>query len=346
MSNFSSLASLGWQPFFQQQLSLEEWNDSAPARVIEQHKSAVRVATHEWALNLDLLSSMPNFVVGDWLLLNADRRFTRLLERKTCFARKAAGTGIRRQLIAANIDTAFIVSSMNEDFNLNRLERFLAVVNEAGAEPVIVLSKADKCTQPIQFVDQAQGLDPFLAVVAVNSLNAESVAQLSPWTCEGKTVTVVGSSGVGKSSLVNTLLEDDQQTTRGIREDDDKGRHTTTRRSLFALPGGGLILDTPGMREIQLVESREGIATTFSDIEELSGNCQFSDCHHLTEPGCAVIDAIATGMLEQRRFNNYLKLRRENDRNSASLAEGRANAKAQGKFYKKTQSEAKRLKGR
>ena len=346
MSNLSSLADLGWQTFFQQQLSLDEWDEAIPARVVEQYKSELTVATESSVFNITLLATMPEMVVGDWLLLDSQQHVIRLLDRKTCFSRKAAGSKLKKQLISANVDTAFIVSSMNADFNLNRIERFLSLVNESGAEPVVLLSKSDQSETPQNFVEQIQALDPFLMVEAINCLDAESVSKLSPWIKEGTTIAVLGSSGVGKSTLINTLLGEERQSTRSIREDDDKGRHTTTRRSLISLGAKGVILDTPGMREIQMADCKEGIATTFADIEALAEQCKFGDCQHQTEPGCAVQQAISSGELDQRRLNNYLKLLREESFNSATLSERRSSDKALGKFYKYTLSEAQKLKGR
>lgn len=346
MANNDALADLGWQPFFQQQLSLEEWDTAIPARIVEQYKSEVTVTTGTDTFNIVLLPSMPEMVVGDWVLLDSNTQFLRLLERKTCFSRKAAGSKLKKQLISANVDTAFVVCSMNEDFNLNRIERFLALVNEAGAEPVVVLSKSDQTAAPETFIEQVQSLDAFLAVEAINGLDENSVAKLQPWLKKSSTIAVLGSSGVGKSTLINTLLGDEQQATAGVREDDGKGRHTTTSRSLISLKDGGLILDTPGMREVQLADSKEGIATTFADIEHYAEQCRFSDCGHASEPGCAVQQAVQSGDLDQRRLDNYLKLLREDALNSASLAQRRADDKALGKFYKTTLSEAQKLKGR
>lgn len=345
MSNHQLPANLGWQPFFQQQLSLDEWEESIPVRIIEQYRSEITISTGENTLNLPLLPSMPEMVVGDWILLNKENRFKRLLERKTCFQRKASGTKLKEQLISANVDTAFIVSSMNDDFNLNRIERFLALVNEAGAEPVILLSKSDLAESPQDFIEQIQSLHGFISVESVNCLSRDSLLTLQPWLNQGSTIAVLGSSGVGKSTLVNTLLGKEQQTTSGIREADSKGRHTTTNRSLITLKDGCLILDTPGMREIQLADCKDGIATTFKDIEALAAQCQFSDCQHQQEPNCSVLNAIEAGELEQRRLDNYLKLQREESRNSASLSERRAIDKAFGKFYKRTLEQSKRLKG-
>jgi len=345
MPNSYSLTNLGWQPFFQQQLSLDEWDEVIPARIIEQHKSAIIVAVEQDTRSLEIHHSMPDLVVGDWILLDTNHHFLRLLDRKTCFTRKAAGSKVKQQLISANVDSAFIVCSMNEDFNLNRIERYLSLVNESGAEPVIVLSKSDLDDSPEDKVAAVQNLDQLLAIESVNCLDSESVAKLSAWIRQGSTIAVIGSSGVGKSTLVNTLVGESLQSTAGIREDDSKGRHTTTSRSLVILESGGLILDTPGMREIQLADSREGISSTFTDIEVMAQQCKYADCQHQSEPGCAVREAVADGELEQRRLNNYLKLLREDAFNSASLSERRANDKSLGKFYKRTLAESKKLKG-
>lgn len=350
MSDLTSLSSLGWQAFFQQQLLLDEWDTAFPARIIEQHKSEIKVATSDETITLPLTHGMPEMVVGDWLLLeeSADqhKHFSRLLDRKTCFARKAAGSKVQKQLISANVDTAFIVCSMNDDFNLNRIERFLSLVNESAAEAVVILSKSDQADSPEEFIQAVQKIDPLLMVEAINCLDPDSIKKLSPWVKQGTTIAVLGSSGVGKSTLTNTLLGESKQDTEGIREDDSKGRHTTTSRSLIGLSAGGLILDTPGMREIQLADSKDGIATTFADIEAFAEQCRFADCGHQSEPGCAIQRAIESGELEPRRLANYQKLLKENAFNSASLSDRRASDKALGKFYKNTLVQAAELKGR
>ena len=304
------------------------------------------VASEHGLQDLPLLHSMPTMVVGDWVLLDAHGHFVRLLERSTCFRRKAAGEKVDWQLISANVDTAFILTSANEDFNLNRIERFLALANEAGAEPVVVLSKADLVDDIAPFIEKVSALGNHPATLSVNCLDSDSLRQLDDWIREGETLVVLGSSGVGKSTLINTLLGETRQQTGGIRDDDAKGRHTTTRRSLIAMPRGGLILDTPGMRELQLADAREGIAATFADIEALAEQCRFVDCQHQQEPGCAVRRAVESGEIDQRRLDNYLKLLREEALNSASLSEKRARDRATGKYYKRTLAESQKLKGR
>ena len=344
-TNHITLAQLGWKGVFQQQLTLEESEEGQVARVVVQQRSQLTLLTDTGEAVLPVLPSMPALTVGDWLLLDADGHYLRCLERSSLFSRKAAGTKVNTQLIAANVDTVFIVCSLNQDFNLNRIERYLALAHEADVTPVIVLSKVDCCDAPEGFIQQVQALDPLLMVIAVNSLDEESVRQLEPWCQVGNTITLLGSSGVGKSTLINTLLGRHAQKTHSIRVDDDKGRHTTTGRSLHILPSGGLLLDTPGMRELQLADCEHGIEDTFAEISQLAARCRFSDCRHESEPGCAVHAAIEAGELDKRRLENYRKLMREQAMNSATLAEKRARDRDLGRYYRSVLSESKRLKG-
>ncbi|MFW2374733.1 MAG: ribosome small subunit-dependent GTPase A [Gammaproteobacteria bacterium] len=338
MTNINSLPQLGWQAFFQQQLTLDEWEHFTLARVIAQERSIIHLLSPETKLSLPVTPGMPVMTVGDWVVLDSAGKFHRLLDRLSLFSRKAAGTKVTTQLIAANINTLFVVCSMNQDFNLNRIERYLALANEADVEPVVVLSKADVCDHPQEYAQRVQRLDPLLNVVMVNSLDPDSVGQLEAWCRAGNTVALLGSSGVGKSTIINTLSGKTIQRTDAIREDDDKGRHTTTGRSLHLLSAGGLLLDTPGMREIQLADCEHGIEETFAEISELASQCKFSDCQHQAEPGCAVRAAIDAGSLDERRLTSYLKLMKEQAFNKATLAEKRARDRDLGRYYRSVQA--------
>jgi ribosome biogenesis GTPase len=218
--------------------------------------------------------------------------------------------------------------------NLNRLERYLALTNEAGVEAVIVLTKIDCCDDSQDYITRAQGLGETLDVVAVNSLDTNGVDPLTHWCLPGKTIAFLGSSGVGKSTLINTLTGQSTQRIQAIRQDDAKGRHTTTGRSLHLLPSGALLLDTPGMRELQLADCEHGVDETFSEITALAQQCKFSDCRHQAEPGCAVRKAIETGTLDERRLQSYLKLMKEQALNQATLAEKRANEREFGRYVR------------
>ncbi len=355
----ASLSQLGWSNHFIQQLSLDEWDTFIPARIIQQHRSELEVAIEGSCLTVCApLNLQSQFVVGDWVLLDQQHQVQRLLERKSSFSRKASGSKVGEQLIASNIDTLFIVTSLNQDFNLNRIERYLVLANEAGVEPVIILSKADLCESQDQidnFVMQVQKLDALLMVVPLNTLDEANLEKLSPWCKPGQTLALLGSSGVGKSTLANLLLHKKELVTGSIREDDAKGRHTTTSRSLHVIEpsdqlAGGLVLDSPGMRELQLVNSEEGIEETFHDIMELAQQCKFSDCHHETslseKSGCAVQAAIKTEQLDARRLASYQKLLSEDAFNSATLAQKREKDKQLGKMIKSALKSAKARKKR
>jgi len=339
MANLN-LVQLGWRPFFQQQIELEHRNYPV-CRVAAQHRNRLELLSETGLAEYALHPGMPAITVGDWLLLDPAGQFLRLLDRQSVFRRRAPGRKISEQLIAANVDTLFVVTSLNEDFKLNRIERYLSLANEAGVEPVVVLSKSDLSQNPERFQREVQGLNPLLAVETINCLDAAEVQKLLPWCGTGRTVALMGSSGVGKSTLLNTLLGEGIQITGPIREKDGKGRHVTTGRSLHRMQGGGLLLDTPGLRELQLTECDEGVNSTFTEIVSLAERCRFADCAHSNEPGCAVQEAIARGELHARRLSSYQKLMREQEFNSATLAERRAKDKRFGKMIKSVLSEKK-----
>lgn len=349
----SSLAELGWSHFFQQQLSFEEWETTRPVRVVSVHRNIIDTISEQGAQQITLPGSwhgrsaenLPT--VGDWLLVDSQTgRPLQLLERKSLFERRAAGSEARLQLIAANIDTLFIVSSCNQDFNLSRLERYLALALEAGVDSVLVLTKSDMVDDVDFYRRQALSLNANLLVETVNSLESSSVEALRAWCGSGQTVALVGSSGVGKSTLINTLCDASAQKTGEIREDDARGRHTTTSRSVHFLPGGGLLIDNPGMRELQMSECAAGVAALFEDVERFAQQCRYNDCRHDSEDGCAVKDAICSGVLDSRRLVSYRKLMAEQARNSETIAERRRRDRDFSKLCRNTMAARRRERGK
>lgn len=320
-SAMDDLAPLGWTGRFARQL---DGTDLHPARVAEVQRSHVLVLPG----NLRLLApgGTGRFAVGDWLLHDGTSALRRL-EPRTEIARKAAGEGSERQLIAANVDTLGIVTSCNADFSVPRLERYLAVAMQAGCLPLVILTKADQTRDPEAYLREARRLSPLVTALALNALDPEEVARLHPWVAAGQTLALVGSSGVGKTTLQNALTGV-EQATQGIREDDAKGRHTTTARQLRRTLAGGCLIDTPGMRELGMLDAAEGIAQVFADIEELATRCRFRDCAHEGEPGCAVQAAIAEGALEPDRLKRWRKLAREDRLHTESLHERHARTRA------------------
>lgn len=234
-----------------------------------------------------------------------------VLPRKSLFLRRAAGTSKTEQVVAANIDTVFLCMSLNNDFNLRRLERYLAVAWESGADPVVVLTKSDLCEDLPRKLEEVEVIATGVEILTTSSMVEDGYRQIIPYLTESKTVAFVGSSGVGKSTLINRLLGEEQLSTDGLRND-DKGHHTTTHRQLLVLSNGAMVIDTPGMRELGMWDAASGVEQTFAEIEELAAHCRFRNCSHTSEPGCAVRAAIQCGALDVGRWQSYQKLRSEN----------------------------------
>jgi len=326
------LAALGWQPFFAQQTDVDELAETPPVRIIEVHRNGL----HALGDGIDMMIPPgPAATVGDWLLLDQETPVnSRVLERKSLIKRRAAGSDRKVQLIAANIDTTFIVTSCNQDFNVARLERYIALALEAEASPVILLTKIDLCETPEDYVRQAEAISDIVPVVALNAKSDTPKTKLADWCKAGKTVAFLGSSGVGKSTLANALSDTLAIETQAIREIDAKGRHTTTRRQLHFVPGGCVLLDTPGMRELQLTDTAAGVEDLFSDLHDLSTQCKFNDCRHETEPECAVRAALENGDIDSARLARWAKLVAEDRFNSATLAQRKTKDKALGKLIR------------
>lgn len=319
-----SLTRLGWNDFFAAGFAVHAEAGYVPARVALEYNQFYRVHTasgellaevsgklkHEAASRADLPA------VGDWVAIrpveNEEKAVIHaVLPRRGRFARKTKGSKTEEQIVGANIDTVFLVTSLNQDFNLRRVERYLTIAWESAAAPVIVLSKADLCEDVAEKFDEIQSIAVSVPIHAVCAITGDGLDELQQYFGAGKTVALIGSSGVGKSTLINALLGFERQLVKEVREHDDRGQHATRHRELILLPGGGIVLDTPGMRELQLWDVEEGVEATFEDIEELAVDCYFSDCKHESEPRCAVRAAIETGTLETERLENYLKLQRE-----------------------------------
>lgn len=314
-SNGYTLDQLGWRPGYAQHLTLEDFEAGWLARVLAVHRSGVQVLGSRGAASVALPSSLAatldgGLAVGDWVTVEDDApRVRRVIERHSLIARLAAGRGRRMQAIAANLDTLLVVSSCNEDFNPARLERYLALARDARVTPVVVLTRAD-LADAAPYLDRAGTVAQGVEVLALDATSPAAAVPLAPWLGAGRTLALVGSSGVGKSTLTNTLAGA-AQSTGAIRQDDARGRHTTTAREMFALPGGAWLIDTPGMRELRIGAVAEGLEAAFDDIGALAEGCRFRDCSHAGDAGCAVERAVADGRLEARRLASFRKLERE-----------------------------------
>jgi len=314
------LSTLGFSPFFEDQLL---GRDAIPARIAAEHRGSYHVWSQTGVGAAQLAGRLVQELegeafpgVGDWVTLKSapgpDQTsiIDSLLTRRTVFIRGAAGRQARGQVVAANVDTVFAVCGLDADYNIRRIERYLARIWASGAQPVVILNKCDVCDARDERVAEVEAICLGVPVFATSALLSKGVEEIQPYIWPGATAAFVGSSGAGKSTLVNALMGEDKMATGDVRADDGRGRHTTTHRQLIVLPRGGLLIDTPGMRELQLLDE-EGISTVFSDVEELSAQCRFGDCSHESEPGCAVREAVARGELPAKRLEHYLKLAAE-----------------------------------
>jgi len=337
-----ALHDLGWSDFFSSQLAeLDPNSEIAAARVAEENREMFRLLSTQGEFMAEVSGKFRHEVtgradfpaVGDWVLASTRKEESRatihrLLNRKSKFSRKIAGKKTEEQIVAANVDVVFIVSSLNSEFNLRRLERYVALAWESGAQPVIVLNKSDLSGNPVEFRGEAEAAAIGVPVILTSALLGDGIEEIremmrsapeksSPGESASenipvaKTAALLGSSGVGKSSLINAILGTELLDTGEVRESDDRGRHTTTTRHLIVAPGGGVLIDTPGMRELQLWDASEGIDQAFGEIAELAAHCKFRDCKHVNEPGCAVHAAVESGALEADRLESFHKLGRE-----------------------------------
>lgn len=313
------LEGIGFDSRFVRDFESLQFEGAVPGRVVWQSTYSYRVQCEDGEIAAEptgkvKAGDLP--AVGDWVAVRpaaADEMGTILaiLPRKSAFSRNTASKGVSEQVVAANIDEVLIVTDLDRDFNLRRLERYITLVYNSGASPVVVLNKTDLAADVESVFAQTEAVSPGVPIFAVSAEKNQGIEQLKNHIGQGKTVAFLGSSGVGKSTIINCLLGEDRMEVGEVREADGKGRHTTTHRELVSLPGGGAVIDTPGMREIQVWGDEEGLVEAFPEIEDLTAACRFRNCRHDSEDGCAVLEALDSDRLDKGRFESYMKLRAE-----------------------------------
>jgi ribosome biogenesis GTPase len=319
-----SLKQLGWEEFHKQKDDIFIEEGFTVARVFAEHKHIYKLFTEvgevlaevSGKLRYETIDEEAFPSVGDWVVISLrveEMKATihKVLPRKSKFSRKVAGVNTKEQIVASNIDTIFLVNALNKDFNARRIERYLIMAWESGASPVVLLSKADLSTDLEEKLRETEKAAVGVPIHIISAVDKRGLDELAQYLQPGKTIALLGSSGVGKSTLLNFLAGEELQETKEVREFDDRGRHTSTSREMFILDNGAIMIDTPGMRELQLWGGADGISEAFEDIEELASNCKFSDCMHKKEPGCAIKKAIEDGIIDEKRFKSYVTLQRE-----------------------------------
>ena len=353
----SNLESIGYSDWFNNRVDDEKISSHEVARIVSVHKDSYTVSRGEGEvfaeLSGNLLYSAGSAIdlpaSGDWVyadFYDEDNHaiIYGVLPRKTLLKRKTSGRKVDYQLIAANIDVAFIIQSLNENFNLRRLERYLVMVNETGIEPIVLLSKCDLMSE--REIEETRkkvlGISPGITVLEFSNISKKNIDSIINSLKAGYTYCLLGSSGVGKTTLLNSILGKEKFETRSVSKIQSKGRHTTTVRQLVQLETGAMILDTPGMRELGGISIGDGLDETFSEILEISRMCTFSNCSHTSEKGCAILSAIETGELSEQRYRNYLKMKKESEFNQFSYLEKRNRDKSFGKMVKEVMKNKKK----
>ena len=318
------LESLGWSEFFESAFQPYRERGHFAGRVLLEERGAYRLYTEQGEvsarvrgkLRYDSESAADFPAVGDWVAVSRRERdglnqIQAVLPRRSKFSRKAAGANSEEQVVAANVDTVFLVQGLDHDFNLRRLERYLVAAFESNAAPVVILNKADLCEDVEKKISEAESVAPGTPVHAISSISGQGLDALDQYVLPSVTVAFLGSSGAGKSTLINRIVGEEIQKTAEVREHDSRGRHTTTRRELIVLKTGGLLIDTPGMRELQMWDASGSLDLAFSDVQSIAAACYFSDCSHQNEPGCAVREALEDGSLDRGRYESFTKMEKE-----------------------------------